>query len=153
LCSVRYASMADMERADNSLKVWLGSIRARSTSGTTPKTSRTWSNISRCCPVTQTWGSRSELSFMARITGLSLIASGRVPKMKDILFFKLNVVIGENPRVKLVRFQGGRSDSRRKRNFQVRWICGFPLGRIAFSSRKAGYRSAIPNLYPFPGRT
>ena len=49
----------------------------------------TWSSIERCCAVTQTRGWRpSDESRRCRITGQSLIASGRVPKINRMEFTK-----------------------------------------------------------------
>src|SRR5436305_11563153 len=67
-------------------------MTSRLTSGTILNTDRTWSSISRCCPVTQITGmSLDEYRCRkAAIRGASLIASGRVPKTKRTVFFEFS---------------------------------------------------------------
>src|SRR5947207_9743344 len=56
-------------------------------SGLKPNTCNTWSNICRCCPVTQTRQSRRWSVFKASANGANLIASGRVPKIRTTFGF------------------------------------------------------------------
>jgi len=56
-----------------------GRITSRLWSGRTPNMRFTWSTMAWCCPVSVTTGVSSAHALMARITGASLIASGRVP--------------------------------------------------------------------------
>src|SRR5580698_3179104 len=61
----------------------------------------TWSSIARCCAVTATRVSKRGSSRKHRITGASLIASGRVPKTNRT--FKLLVTIGDAALGQIVR--------------------------------------------------
>src|SRR5512136_2211714 len=85
----RYPSTASTARAVIPASVWFGSIRSRSSSGLIPNASRTWSSISRCWAVTQTSQEKRGSFLSARMTGASLMASGRVPKMMEILLMGL----------------------------------------------------------------
>src|SRR5579864_5909760 len=61
-------------------------MRSRSKSGVISKAASTWSSISRCCAVTQIFTAyRSGERFSSSTSGASLIASGRVPKIKRIV--------------------------------------------------------------------
>ena len=58
---------------------WPWTMMSRSWSGRRSKVRSIWSSISRCCPVTQVRTSIPAVSDNARTTGITLIASGRVP--------------------------------------------------------------------------
>ena len=73
-------SSSPMTREAMPLRVCPWDMMLRSTSGTIPNRSLTWSSISRCWAVTTVRERRVALDSIARMRGATLIASGRVPK-------------------------------------------------------------------------
>ena len=71
-----------ISRAYSPFKVWLGTMMSRSCWARRSNSASTWSNISRCWPVTHTtlWICGSRSSAVTR--GAILMASGRVPNME-----------------------------------------------------------------------
>ena len=72
--------------AVTSNRLWLLVMTFRSWFGTIPKIFKTWSNIWRCCAVTQILDSNLAFFSTSFISGAILIASGRVPNIKRIFF-------------------------------------------------------------------